>query len=214
MFAIGSLDAYFSDAYTDLVAATIIAKSRCATMTLPDFFYEILVPVGDAVASYASNENWRWRMAARRMMERENVLSLSAVQGLFNKFFRKGRRFFGDVLDLWMRDPSATTRMFGITSHEYAALPTPADRETARKQARTQMEDRFRSLFQRRHDCIHNCDRPRVSPQPMTLPATVKKVARDVEFLVTRCDAHIQAEFRVFLSGCGCPNAVVAAAGY
>jgi hypothetical protein len=30
-------------------------------------------------------------MAARKMMERENVISLSAVQALFNKFFRKGQ---------------------------------------------------------------------------------------------------------------------------
>jgi hypothetical protein len=48
----------------------------------------------------------------------------------------------------------------------------------------------------------------------MTLPETVRKVVRDVEFLVTRCDAHIQTEFRVFLTGCGCPNAVIVQAGY
>jgi hypothetical protein len=30
---------------------------------------------------YAINENWRWRMAARKMMEQENVLSLAAEGG-------------------------------------------------------------------------------------------------------------------------------------
>ncbi len=39
MFAVGALDAYFCDAYTDIVAATIIAKSRQPNVTLPDFFY-------------------------------------------------------------------------------------------------------------------------------------------------------------------------------
>jgi hypothetical protein len=35
MFAVGALDAYFCDAYTDIVAATIISKSRHPAMALP-----------------------------------------------------------------------------------------------------------------------------------------------------------------------------------
>ncbi|MFO0864525.1 MAG: hypothetical protein U0744_07725 [Gemmataceae bacterium] len=31
--------------------------------------------------------------------------SLSAVQTLFNKFFRKGHKFFRDRLDAWMSRP-------------------------------------------------------------------------------------------------------------
>ncbi len=45
MFAVGALDAYFCDAYTDVVAATIISKSRHSTMTLPPFFNRIEFPV-------------------------------------------------------------------------------------------------------------------------------------------------------------------------
>ena len=45
MFAVGALDAYFCDAYTDLVAATIISKSRQPNITLPDFFFDIKFPV-------------------------------------------------------------------------------------------------------------------------------------------------------------------------
>jgi hypothetical protein len=41
MFAVGALDAYFCDAYTDIVAATIISKSRYNPMLLPNFFSEI-----------------------------------------------------------------------------------------------------------------------------------------------------------------------------
>ena len=52
MFAVGALDAYFSDAYTDLVAATIISKSRHAPMMLPGFFYEIRFPVRAILAPY------------------------------------------------------------------------------------------------------------------------------------------------------------------
>jgi hypothetical protein len=87
MFVIGALDAYFCDAYTDVVAATIISKSRQDAVTLPDFFYEIRFPVRAILEPYTNNENWRWRMAARKMMQRETVLSLETIQKLFNKFF-------------------------------------------------------------------------------------------------------------------------------
>jgi hypothetical protein len=213
MFAVGALDAYFSDAYTDVVAATIISKSRHDPMTLPDFFYDIRFPVRAVLESYAVNVNWRWRMAARRMMDRENVLKLETIQKLFNKFFRKGHRFFGDVLDSWITHPDAKKRLFGITRQAYNALAA-ADKETARTAAREQMEERYGAIFQRRHDCIHNCDRPRVSPQRLVLGGTVLKVLQDVEFLVVRCDGQINAEFRQFLLQCGCPAAIVAQAGY
>jgi hypothetical protein len=38
MFAVGALDAYFCDAYTDIVAATIISKSQHPALALPEFF--------------------------------------------------------------------------------------------------------------------------------------------------------------------------------
>ena len=99
MFAVGALDAYYCDAYTDLVASTASSKSRQPGIDLPEWVYEIKVPIRAILEEY-DNPNWRWRMAARKMMERENVLSLSMVQTLFNKFFRNGQRFFRDVR-LW-----------------------------------------------------------------------------------------------------------------
>jgi hypothetical protein len=68
MFAVGALDAYFCDAYTDLVAATIISKSRHDLITLPDFFYNIRFPVRATLETPAVNVNWRWRMAARKQL--------------------------------------------------------------------------------------------------------------------------------------------------
>lgn len=122
MFAVGALDAYFCDAYTDIVAATIIAKSRQQNINLPDFFYDIKFPVRAILEPYTQNENWRWRMAARKMMERENVLSLNSIQSLFNKFFTKGNKFFRDLVGGWIGKPGAKTRLFGITPATYNAL--------------------------------------------------------------------------------------------
>ena len=146
-------------------------------------------------------------------MERENVISLATVQTLFNKFFRKGRRFFRDQLDTWMTRPDAKIRLFGVSSADYIAK-TPQDKQTAQDVAIDQFEERFRRIFQRRHDCIHNCDRPKMAPQSLDKGGTVLKVIQDIEFLVSRCDEHINAEFREFLVGVGCSVATITQAGY
>jgi hypothetical protein len=212
MFAVGALDAYFCDAYTDIVAATINSKSRHPPLNLPEFFYDIKFPIRAILEPY-NNVNWRWRMAARKMMERENVLRLKTVQDLFNKFFPNGRGFFRDLLADWVTHPDAQRLVFGITAQKFNAVP-PDQRGATIKAAHERMEDRFRTIFQRRHDCIHNCDRPRVAPQPLPAAAIVLRVIEDVDFLVRRCDEHITLEFRQFLLGIGCPATIVAQTGY
>src|SRR5881398_2315297 len=78
MLAVGALDAYFCDAYTDLVTATANSKSRQPAIALPEWVYDIKVPTRAVLEQY-DNANWRWRMAARKMMERETVISLPAI---------------------------------------------------------------------------------------------------------------------------------------
>lgn len=212
MFAVGALDAYFCDAYTDIIAATASSKSRQPAIALPEWVYDVKFPLRAILEDY-DNENWRWRMAARKMMERENVISLKGIQDLFNKFFRTGQKFFHDQLDAWMSRPDARIRLFGISRVDYLAM-NPQDKRAAREAAINQFKERFRTIFQRRHDCIHNCDRPRMSPQPLERTGTVVKVIQDVEFLVNRCDDHIDTEFREFLVGVGCSAATIAQAGY
>ena len=213
MFAVGALDAYFCDAYADVVAATIIAKSHHPALTLPEFFHDIRFPVRAILEPYARNVNWRWRMAARKMMERENVLSLPTIQTLFNKFFRSRQRFFRDVLPNWIVHADARRHLFGISAARFNGLPTIL-RGQAVAAAQDQMENRFRVIFQRRHDCIHNCDRPRVKPQSLGEVDVVSRMIEDVGFLVRRCDEHINGEVRQFLLGIGCPATVVGQVGY
>lgn len=213
MFAVGALDAYFCDAYSDIVAATIISKSRFNSMSLPDFFYNIRFPVRAILETPAVNVNWRWRMAARKMMEREYVLSLDEVKKLFNKFFRDHHKFFGDLLDTWIRHPQSNRSLFWVTNTAYAGL-NPTAQDAARKVAKVRLERRFETIIQRRHDCIHNCDRPKMAPQPLVNGRTVIRVIEDVEFLVNRCDEHIDSEFREFLSLCGCSATIIRQAGY
>ena len=103
--------------------------------------------------------------------------------------------------------------MFGISGNRYNTLP-PDQQGAALDGAWERMQDRLATIIQRRHDCIHNCDRPRVSPQPLRAPDIVLNVIEDVEFLVLRSDEHINTEFRQFLLDRGCPPAIVAQAGY
>ena len=146
-------------------------------------------------------------------MSRETVLSLSTIRSLFNRFFQDGQKIFGDVLDRWMSRTDAQKRLFGVTRANYLAQ-SPAEKHIARRQAKSEFQERFAEIFQRRHDCIHTCDRPRRSPQPMHQAATVVNTIEDVEYLVHRCDEHINTEFRAFLVGVGCSVATIRGAGY
>lgn len=212
MLGVGALDAYFCDAYTDMIAATASSKSRQPSIVLPEWFYEIKFPLRAILEKY-ENENWRWRIAARKMMEKENVLSLPVIQTLFNKFFRKGRKFFRDLLDGWMIRSDAKIRLFGVLPADYLAMANQ-EKQTARESGLDQFEERFRTIFQRRHDCIHNCDRPKMAPQPLKKTGTVLKVIQDIDFLVKRCDEHITTEFREFLVGTGCSITTITQSGY
>jgi hypothetical protein len=66
MFAAGAMDAYFCDAYTDMVAATASSKTRQPAITLPEWTYDIKIPIRAVLEEY-DYAKWRWRMAARRM---------------------------------------------------------------------------------------------------------------------------------------------------
>jgi hypothetical protein len=148
---------------------------------------------------------------------RDGSPSLSRGHGTGKSNRRPRRTVVGDDADRTDAPqrfhPQSNKRLFGITRAAYQALD-PAGKDAARKSAQEQMGERYGSIFQRRHDCIHNCDRPKVSPQPLVKGDTVIRVIEDVEFLVSRCDEHINAEFRQFLLDANCPAAIIGQAGY
>lgn len=214
MFAVGAMDAYFSDAYGDIVAAILIAKNREARVTLPSSVLSIDMPVAVVLSPYKARQNWRWRVGARRMMDRENVLSTAKIQSLFNKFFRDGHHFYGDVVDTWFMSSGSTKRVLGTTPANYLAM-NAQNKDAARKKAKKRIVYRFdKSIAQRRHDCIHNCDRPKVKPQPID-SKSVREVIADVSFFVGRCDAHIATEFGLWMrTDVGFADATVTGVGY
>ena len=225
MFAVGALDAYFSDLYTDLLASVLMSKERQANIVLPPSVLATEVPLQAVYADYAQRQNWRWRMMARRRMERENVLSIETIKRLLNPFLRDGHKLFGDVIDAWVVRPGATKWVFGLAPATYQAqLAAAAAEPDQRRRERTQdglrsnaagaLWRRYTAIIQRRHDCIHNCDRPKVALRRLRSANSVRRVVRDVEFLVVNTDSHINAEFRQFLLGIGCTPQTVNQVGY
>jgi len=214
MFSVGALDAYFCDAYSDIIAAAMLCKARESAVKLPRYLDDLKVPVSMILERRPKRDNWKWRMAARSLMEKQNILSLDSVSTYFNKFCREGHHLFGDVMDSWATGPSATKRMFGINPATYRST-VGRNRNDQRKKAREALKARFDDvIFQRRHDCIHCCDRPKVAPQKINSPGTVANVIRDIEFLVSRFDNHIQTEVSEFLRKLGFSGATIAQVGY
>jgi hypothetical protein len=201
MMGVGAADAYFCDAYADFIARTLQAKQLQPAINLTPRLANLKIPVAALIRSTAS-ESWRWRMAARELIEKESVLDLATVKGLFNHFFRRDFKLFSpDSFDSWLLHRDGKQRLFGISKTNYRQLLGGA-LHTAREQAKEQFEERFEYIFQRRHDCIHNCDRVRmaVNVGHIRRDGYVQKVLEDIEFLVTRCHEAFRAEFPEFLT--------------
>lgn len=213
MFGVGALDAYFCDAYTDLVARTLMAKNLQHTLRLTSAISKIALPVGAIFSPVSVRKNWRWRLAARGLMEKNNVLSISQVQKLLNPFLSAGNKLFeASVIDSLIYNHNVPQRLVGITKTAFRALGG-RDLDKARKIARKKLEVRIDSVCQRRHDCIHNCDRPKLALQAVN-DSICKKALDDIEVLVHFCDGHLEAEFNKYLLAIGADGVTRNAAGY
>ncbi len=71
MFAVGAMDAYFSDAYADLLAATLLClrrqpkRANGQPVEVPGAIRETTLPASMFLKTYPNRDNWKWRMAAR-----------------------------------------------------------------------------------------------------------------------------------------------------
>lgn len=200
MMAVGACDAYFCDAYADLISRAIRAKELQPSVPIPDRLHDLRVPV-IAVLRH-QDSGWRWRMAARELVEDQSVLSLERVRSLFNHFFRDEHKLLNcNTIGLWVLDPSAQVRHFGISRTAYRRL-AGKPRAIASKQALKRFEEHYGILFQRRHDLIHNCDRPKYALQRITEYGASRTI-EDVLFLVGRCNELLVSEFPQYLSNLG-----------
>lgn len=212
MMAVGACDAYFSDAYADLVSRTLQAKVLHPAMVIPDRMNNLKIPVVAVLRESGTYGGWRWRMAARELIEDENVLSLKKIKELFNQFFPdSGKLMHTATIEPWILHRAARVRHFGISRTAYRAL-MPNAKGSAKTRALVKFQDYYADIFQRRHDCIHNCDRPKMALQAIAAN-TVEKRVEDIDFLVRRCHADLVAAFPLYLRRCDVPGAIRARVG-
>ncbi len=164
------------------------------------------LPVGVIFGPAQMRENWKWRSAARGLIEKDSMLSLEKVRQTFNPFLRSGHKLFeAAVIDEIVGDYAAPQRLIGISRSAYRRL-SGSGLKQAQDAARKKLLKRFDSIFQRRHECIHNCDRPKLALLRLS-DTQVQYVVDDTELLVELCDDHFEYEFNQFLLTIGA-NAV------
>jgi len=95
MMGVGALDAYFSDAYAALLACTLIALKRQPNHRVTGSAIELPSPIADTplpasihFKKYQARDNWRWRMAARGLIEKQNYLNVELICSVLNRFLR------------------------------------------------------------------------------------------------------------------------------
>jgi hypothetical protein len=142
MMSVGACDAYFSDAYADLISRALRAKDLEPGIGIPDRLNNLKVPVTAILRQ--THGGWRWRMAARELMEDQNVLSLEKVRALFNHFFRANHKLLnqdtiesmdspprGEISIVWT-DGNALSRAFTSGQSERQEGLARAARRTLR----------------------------------------------------------------------------------
>lgn len=187
-FGVGALDAYLCDAFVDSLARAM-KVCRNTGRALPSGYAKLLIPAGPLLASYMARPNWGLRMSARVMMEKDNMLQLHRIRDLFNPVLPAGQKFGQDTALLFIAVDRK--RLCGINVAEYGAL-SAAQQAAARRKAASDVLKRIGTIVQRRHDIVHNCDRPKSTPKPLK-PGSAKNMLTDIGDFVDVIDAHLEA---------------------
>lgn len=212
MMAVGAMDAYFCDAFADVLAKILNAKNLDPNIKLTDKIKSIKLPINTLLQIHGSSSSWRWRNAARDLIEKDNVLSLTKVKDLFNHIMDDTNKLLDKgMMEHWLLKRGAKQRLVGIAPTAYRRL-SDKDKNTQKKAMLEKLTQRFTLIIQRRHDCIHNCDRPKVTLLRIS-SMEVQKTIEDIEFLVTELNQHIDSNLRRHLLSIGCTRTLVRRVG-
>jgi len=189
--AAGALDAYFCDAYVDCLSAVLQAYvgNTWVGGSLPSAFANQELPAGEVLSTSRQHRpNWSIRMAARKVMAKDNVLSLSRIDDMFNGILPPNQKLWLTLVprllshDLVRLTKLRTPDLTGLTGE-------PLDK--ARKKVVAAVKKRIGKIIQFRHDWIHNCGRPKSAIDDLT-HGRAKARIRDIRILITEFDDHVQ----------------------
>lgn len=188
--AVGAMDAYLCDAYVGLLVAVIQGFTAGTVGSLPAPLHKETLPVGPLLARrYPARANWALRMAARGRMEKENMLQVGKVKDTFNPFLPAGHKLWLDLIDEYA--DLGRKRLTKWRTADFAAV-SGKNLLARRREAATALVARIGAIVQRRHDIVHNADRPKVAPQPITW-GQARAMVRDVDDFVIVLDKHVVA---------------------
>lgn len=187
-FGVGALDAYLCDAFTDTLARCL-KSCRQNGHGPPSGYSKLELPIGPLMTDYAVRHNWGLRMAARALMERDNLLRLSRLKDLLNPALPERHKLWSDLAQDFV--DLDRKRLTGFRKSSYAGL-TGRAKGKGPGQVSASVLERMGGIVQRRHDIVHNCDRPRTAKQRISLPKA-KKMLVDVEDFAAILDNHLDA---------------------
>ena len=186
-FGVGALDAYLCDAFTDTLARCL-KNCRQTGHVPPTGYARLELPIGPLLTDYAVRHNWGLRMAARALMEKDNLLRLSRLKSLLNPALPAGHKLWDDLAQDFV--DLDRKRLAGMRKSSYAR--SQAERKPRVRGRFRPTCSRMGEIVQRRHDVVHNCDRPRTAKQRTSLPKA-KKMLVDIEDFATILDDHLDA---------------------
>lgn len=185
---VGALDAYLCDAFADTLARCLKSCRRNSHKP-PAGYAKLELPIGPLMGDYPVRENWGLRMATRALMEKDNLLQLGRLKDLLNPALPSNYKLWTslsqDFVDLDRK------RLTGFRKSSYAAL-SGKERGEGPKKVQTAVLRRMGEIVQRRHDIVHDCDRPKTAKQRLTLPQA-KKMLADIHDFVKILDGHLDA---------------------
>lgn len=186
--AVGAMDAYFCDAYVDCLTARL-RSYKVHGHELPVAYANRKLPTAALLRPVQSSRpNWALRMAAREVMERENVLDLESAKGLLNPVLPKGEKLWPDSMEPLIR--LDWKRLTGTRWADYKKLQSDKDRAGARATAAGVMKKRLASTIQYRHEWIHNCGRPKETVMKLSNGQARERV-RDIREVISVVDDHL-----------------------
>lgn len=193
--SVGAMDAYLCDKYVDCLVKVLRAYMNGDWLgDLPSSYRKERLPAGDILdTSRQSRPAWGIRMAARNIMEKDNFLSISRVNEMFNPILPSGQKlwpeFIGKMLNHQLKHLTGPK-----TAAKIAAL-SGKDKEIATKKAISTLKERIAAIIQIRHDWIHNCARPKTAIAKYT-DGEARSRVRDIRLFIETFDNHIETHRR------------------
>lgn len=188
--AVGAMDAYFCDAYVDCLTSVLRAYTTGYwNGDLPSVYAKRELPAGVVLSSSQKDRPlWAIRMAARKIMERDNMLAISRIEDQFNGILPQSQKIWTSLVEELVS--YNYKRFTGTTESEISKLSGKALGDAKRKAIST-LKKRIGDTIQKRHDWVHNCGRPKTAIMTLNHHQAAARI-REIDALVVAFDDHIQ----------------------